>query len=64
MTKKEKEILNWIIERSWEKRANHFAIAKALAELFPDDLEELNKELEEMKKEEMKKEGKENEDTI
>ena len=51
MTKKEKEILHWIIDRSWEKRANHYAIAKALAELFPNDIEELNKELEKMKKE-------------
>ena len=51
MNKKEKEIFNWILERSWEKRANPRTIAAALAELFPDDIKELNKEFEEMKKE-------------
>lgn len=50
MTKKEKEILNWILDRSWEKRANPMVIATALAQLFPDGAEEINKELEEMKK--------------
>ena len=50
MTKKEKEILHWIIDRSWEKKANPVAIAGALAELFPENPEEVNKELEEMKK--------------
>ena len=51
MTKKEKEILKWIIDRSWDKKANPRTIAAALAELFPDDIKELNKEFEEMKKE-------------
>ena len=51
MNKKEKEILKWIIDRSWDKKANPRTIAAALAELFPDDIKELNKEFEEMKKE-------------
>ena len=51
MIKQEKEILEWIIERSWEKRANPVIIAHALAELFPNDIEEVNKELSRMKKE-------------
>ena len=51
MTKKEKEILKWIIDRSWDKKANPRTIAAALAELFSDDIKELNKEFEEMKKE-------------
>ena len=46
MTKKEKEIFNWILERSWEKRANPTVIAAALALLFPDDAEYVMKELE------------------
>ena len=46
MTKKEKEIFNWILERSWEKRANPMVIATALALLFPDDAEDAMKELE------------------
>ena len=46
MTKKEKEIFNWILERSWEKRANPTVIATALALLFPDDAEDAMKELE------------------
>ena len=46
MTKKEKEIFNWILERSWEKRANPTVIATALALLFPDGAEEAMKELE------------------
>lgn len=41
MTKQEKEILHWIIDRSWEKRANPVMIATALAQLFPDDPEEV-----------------------
>ena len=45
MTKKEKEIFNWILERSWEKRANPMVIATALALLFPDDVEDAKKEL-------------------
>ena len=63
MTKKEKEIFNWILERSWEKRANPMVIAAALALLFPDGAEEVKKELEEMKKE-CDKEKKNNENTI
>ena len=63
MTKKEKEILKWIIDRSWDNKANPRTIAAALAELFPDDIKELNKEFEEMKKE-CDKEKKNNEDTI
>ena len=51
MTKKEKEILKWIIDRSWDNKANPRTIAAAIAELFPDDIKELNKELEEMKQE-------------
>ena len=46
MTKEEKEIFNWILERSWEKRANPMAIAAALALLFPDGAEDVMKELE------------------
>ena len=46
MTKKEKEIFNWILERSWEKRANPVVIAAALALLFPDGAEDAMKELE------------------
>ena len=46
MTKKEKEIFNWILERSWEKRANPMVIAAALALLFPDGAEDAMKELE------------------
>ena len=46
MTKKEKEIFNWILERSWEKRANPMVIAAALALLFPDCAEDAMKELE------------------
>ena len=50
MTKKEKDVLHWIIDRSWEKKADPVRIAQLLAELFPDNIEEVNKELEEMKK--------------
>ena len=46
MTKKEKEIFNWIIDRGWEKRANPTVIAEALALLFPDAAEDIMKELE------------------
>ena len=46
MTKKEKEIFNWILERSWEKRANPMVIAAALALLFPDGADDVMKELE------------------
>ena len=46
MTKKEKEIFNWILERSWEKKANTVVIAAALALLFPDGADEVMKELE------------------
>ena len=46
MTKKEKEIFNWILERSWEKRANPTVIAAALALLFPGGAEDVMKELE------------------
>lgn len=45
MTKKEKEIFNWILERSWEKKANPVVIAAALAQLFPDGADVM-KELE------------------
>ena len=45
MTKKEKEIFNWILERSWEKRANPMVIAAALALLFPDGADDVMKEL-------------------
>lgn len=41
MTKEEKDILHWIIERSWEKKANPMVIAEAVAMLFPDDPEEV-----------------------
>ena len=47
MTKKEKEIFNWILERSWEKRANPMVIAAALALLFPDGAEDVKKDLDE-----------------
>lgn len=46
MTKKEKEIFDWILERAWEKKANPMVIAYALALLFPDNAEEVSKELE------------------
>ena len=46
MTKEEKEIFNWILERSWEKKANPVVIAAALALLFPDGAEDAMKELE------------------
>ena len=46
MSKKEKEIFNWILERSWEKRANPVLIAAALARLFPDGADEVMKDLE------------------
>ena len=46
MTKKEKEIFNWILERSGEKKANPMVIAYALSLLFPDDAEDVMKELE------------------
>lgn len=46
MTKKEKEIFNWILERAWEKKANPMIIAYALSLLFPDNAEEVSKELE------------------
>ena len=46
MTKKEKEIFDWILERSWEKRANPTVIAAALALLFPDGAEDVKKDLE------------------
>ena len=46
MTKKEKEIFKWIIERSWEKKANPVVIATALALLFPDGADDVMKELE------------------
>ena len=45
MTKKEKEIFNWILERSWEKKANPMVIAAALALLFPDGADDVMKEL-------------------
>lgn len=45
MTKKEKEIFNWILERSWEKKANPMVIAVALALLFPDGAGDAMKEL-------------------
>ena len=46
MTKKEKEIFNWILERSWEERADPIVIAAALALLFPDGADDVMKELE------------------
>ena len=46
MTKKEKEIFNWILERSWEKRADPIVIAAALALLFPEGAEDVMKDLE------------------
>ena len=48
MTKKEKEIFIWILERSWEKKANPTVIAAALALLFPDGAEDVMKELTEI----------------
>ena len=45
MTEKEKEIFNWILERSWEKKANPIVIATALALLFGDRAEDVMKEL-------------------
>lgn len=49
MTKKEKEILHWLIDRSWEKKTHPVKIAELLVELFPDNLEEVNEMLTEMK---------------
>ena len=46
MTKKEKEIFNWILERSWEKKASPMVIAAALSLLFPDGAEDVEKDLE------------------
>ena len=46
MTKQEKEIFNWILERSFEKKANPTVIATALALLFPDAAEDVMKALE------------------
>ena len=46
MTKKEKEIFNWILERSWKNKANPVVIAAALALLFPDGAEDVMKDLE------------------
>ena len=46
MNKKEKEIFDWILERSWEKKANPMVIAYALSLLFPDGAEDVKKELE------------------
>lgn len=46
MSKKEKEIFDWILERAWEKKANPMVIAAALALLFPNGAEEVSKELE------------------
>lgn len=46
MTKNEKEIFDWILERAWEKKANPMVIAAALALLFPDGAEEVKEELE------------------
>lgn len=46
MTKKEKEIFDWILERAWEKKANPMVIAYALSLLFPDGAEGAMKELE------------------
>ena len=42
MTKKEKEILHWMIERSWEKKANPVMLAAVIAQLFPDNPEEVS----------------------
>lgn len=62
MTKQEKEILHWILDRSWEKKANPVLIAAALAQLFPDNVEEISKEL---KKDcDCDKEKKNNEDNL
>lgn len=46
MSKKEKEIFDWILERACEKKANPMVIAAALALLFPDGAEEVKKDLE------------------
>ena len=46
MTKKEKEIFGWILERAWEKKADPRVIVEALALLFPDDADDIMKELE------------------
>ena len=46
MTKKEKEMFDWIVERAWEKKANPLIISAALALLFPDGAEEVEKDLE------------------
>ena len=51
MTKKEKEILKWMIDRSWEKKVDPVAIAYVLAGFFPDNVKEVNQELESLKKE-------------
>ena len=45
MNKKEKEIFDWILERAWEKKADPMVIAYALSLLFPDNKEEVKKEL-------------------
>lgn len=41
MTKEEKDILHWILERSWEKKVSPVLVAKVIAGLFPDDPEEV-----------------------
>ena len=46
MTKKEKEIFDWILERAWEKKANPLVIAAALALLFPNGADDVMKDLE------------------
>ena len=46
MNKKEKEIFEWILERSCKKKANPVVIAAALALLFPDNVADIMKELE------------------
>ena len=43
MTKQEKEIVRWIINRSWDNKVNPILIAATLAGLFPNDGEEINK---------------------
>ena len=45
MTKKEKEILHWIIDRSWEMKANPIMLAAIVAQLFPNDPEEVSEML-------------------
>ena len=45
MTKKEKEILHWILERSWEKKANPVMLAAVIVQLFPDNPEEVSEML-------------------